>query len=380
MKHFFLMVALVSLAPAVSGSRGFTVPTVLHAQVSFEQTVQELKDPDSRVRLRAVRMLREASYHEGAVPIASVLVDPDDGVQLEAIGAELNIFLTRKIESRRGAESAFLAGPFVLGSLPVPVEVLIPLSTAAHDDNPHVALEALYAFGTLAGEVRGKPRRALLGVSGPELVPMLGARNKELRLAAVRVLGRLFAQQSLDDPIAPVIGDPLVAALNDESSEVRLAAVEALGAMRYERAIEALTDLFKFQLRGAIAEGALVALAHIAHASSAPLFVEQLRSKDAALRVASIEGLTRIGDRAATDKIQSALVGERSEAVLLSARFASVMLSGGSVDPITSSRSRHASRGSSHARFWIPTRASAATSPTRSACRPIRPPSGWSNR
>ena len=111
-------------------------------------------------------MLKEAAYPESAVPLAKVIVDPRDDVQLEAIAAELNIFLAEKIVPRKrvgflvevrssvAADAIFLSGPLAIGPRSVPIEVLDALRTAARDDNPRVRLEAVYAFGVLAVEPR----------------------------------------------------------------------------------------------------------------------------------------------------------------------------------------------------------------------------------
>ena len=67
----------------------------------FEQASQDLTSPDPATRLRAVQLLKEAAYPEAAVPLATLVTDPYDEVQLEAIAAELNIFLAEKIVPRK---------------------------------------------------------------------------------------------------------------------------------------------------------------------------------------------------------------------------------------------------------------------------------------
>src|ERR1019366_1115099 len=126
--------------------------------------------PDAGVRFRAAQMLKEAAYPEAAIPLAALITDPQDAVQVEAIAAELNIFLADKIVPRKRvalvvevrnavlAESAFSNGPLAIGARPVPVEVLNALLAATRDNNPRVGLEALYAFGALAIEPSGAAR------------------------------------------------------------------------------------------------------------------------------------------------------------------------------------------------------------------------------
>jgi HEAT repeat protein len=322
------------------------------AQVPFEQATRDLSSPDAGTRLRAVRMLKEAAYSEAAVPLAALVTDPDDTVQFEAIWAELNIFLAEKIvqkgrvglviEVRNGiaAESAFSGGPFALNGNPVPLEVLTALRAAARDDNPRVALEALYAFGALAGDLFTSVKPELLVASGPELAGMLGVPDPALRLAAARVIGRVFARRQKNTTLSENVGDAIITALNDSGRDVRAAAMEALGAMRYERAVQALHEMFQYYSRNAIGQSALDALAHIGHVSSVPLFAIQLVGKNAALKQIAIEGLARIGDRGGAFQIQASLVRERNDAVLLAANFAAVLFSTSSIDAIAEALAR----------------------------------------
>ena len=59
------------------------------AQPRFDDVVRSLRKPDPNVRIRAVRLLREARYPEAIVPMAPLVNDPIDAIQLEAIAAEL---------------------------------------------------------------------------------------------------------------------------------------------------------------------------------------------------------------------------------------------------------------------------------------------------
>src|SRR5262245_27341963 len=106
----------------------------LAAQVTFEAAIADLRHPDVAARLRAIRLLKPAAFPESAVPLASVVIDPVDDVQLEAIAAELNIFLADRVvaNERRvlvvaprkkiSAEEIFSIGPLELNTNPVPPE------------------------------------------------------------------------------------------------------------------------------------------------------------------------------------------------------------------------------------------------------------------
>jgi HEAT repeat protein len=334
-------------------------PVLAAAQVSFEQAVSDLSNPDAGTRLRAATLLKASAYPEAAIPLAKAVGDSQDEVQLEAIAAELNIFLATKIvpkkrvglvievRNRIAAENAFSAGPLALGATPVPMEVLTALRTASHDQNPRVGLEALYAFGTLASQTAGPARRELRQSSGPELAAMVGASDEALRAGAIRVIGRVFDAGASNDAVDMNVGDAIITALNDGNRLIKRAAMDALGAMRYGRAVDGLTQLFEFYGRGEMAEAALDALARTAHPASIPLFVSQLAAKSPAMKAIAIEGLARTGDSSQIGAIEAALKGERNDAVIFAGTFASAMLADGPVERITDTLSRPKSHDTS---------------------------------
>jgi HEAT repeat protein len=306
----------------------------------------DLSSTDAGVRLRTVQMLKDAGYAEAAVPLAALVTDSQDEIQLEAIAAELNIFLAQRVVTRKRiglvievrnkivAEAAFEAGPLVLGPVPVPPEVLNALLAAARDDNPRVGLESLYAFGALGVARGGAARTSLLKTAGPVLAAMIGSMDVAYRYAAIRVIGRVFAIRPGDDPIEPIVGDAVVVGLNDKDNNVQVAAMSALGAMRYERALQALLEQFQHYGKGDMAAASLDAIARINHPSGVPLLVEQLASKNQALKAIAIEGVARSGDRTKWANVDGALMGERNDALVLAGRFAAVRLSDGALAPI----------------------------------------------
>jgi len=308
--------------------------------------VEDLKSPDVAVRLRAVRLLKNTAYLEAAAPLAALVTDVYDDVKLEAIAAELNIFLSERIVARKrvglvvevrnkiAADLAFSQGPLAIGVQPVPGGVLTALCTAARDPNPRIALESLYALGTLASEPSGARRRTMLGEMGPHLAALVRARSIEIRYAAIRVIWRIFERRVEDGPIDQAVGDAVVSALNDNDRGVRAVAMQALGAARYERALAALTEQFRYFGRGELAETALEALARIGHPSSAPLFAIQLGAGRGLPKALAIDGFARLGDRARRESIETALAGDRNDRVVLAGSFAAVMLADATIDPL----------------------------------------------
>jgi HEAT repeat protein len=314
--------------------------------------MKDIASPDSGARLRTAQMLKEAAYPEAAVPLAALITDPKDDVQLEAIAAELNIFLAEKVVPRKrlgyvievrnavNAEAAFSMGPLALGARPVPREVLDALRAAIRDDNPRVGVEALYAFGALAVQPVGAARRELLRVAGPDLAALVGAPDPAIRFGAVRVLGRLFAPRPGDDSVAEQVGDAVIVAVNDKDNAIKGTAMVGLGTMRYDRAVQALTDLYQYYGKGDLAMAALDGLARIANAASAPLFVSLLSSKTPAVRGIAVEGLARIGDASKLADIEAVTKSDKADGVQLAAAFAATMLSRASIDRLMEAAGR----------------------------------------
>ena len=114
------------------------------------------------MRVSAVRLLRDAKYPEAIAPMAPLVLDPFDDIQLEAIAAELSFFLEQDVKSKRMvgfvvekrksaiAAAAFDLGPLAVWPRPVPAELVTALLQAVDDENAKVRLEAIYALGVIA--------------------------------------------------------------------------------------------------------------------------------------------------------------------------------------------------------------------------------------
>src|SRR5262245_57248013 len=95
-------------------------------QVRFDDVVRNLRNPDPKVRINAVRLLRDAKYPEAVVPMTPLVLDQVDDIQLEAIAAELSFFLDQDMKSKKmigfvveKRRSAIAEGAFELGPLVV---------------------------------------------------------------------------------------------------------------------------------------------------------------------------------------------------------------------------------------------------------------------
>ncbi len=268
-------------------------PSLLVAQqVRFDDVIRNLRNPDPKVRLASVQLLRESKYPEAIGPLAPLVTDPVDQIQLEAIATELSFFLTQDVPSKKRlgylvevrnpahAAAAFEMGPLVLDPRLAPPELVDALLKAVDDENPKVRSEAVYTVGTIA-------QPPLSEAQGAVLIKALDHYDPAIRAAAARVIGRLQVSSA---------GTALITAINDSQPPVRYAAMRALGSLGVRTAVHALTEQFNFYNKGEGAWSALDALAHIGDQASVPLFKVRLTDKDPFLRRAAAEGLGRAQD------------------------------------------------------------------------------------
>jgi len=321
----------------------------------FDSVVQNLRHPDPKVRLEALRLLRDAGYPEAAAPVAAVMTDPLPQVQEEAILTGLSFFLVEKITTRRRVggivelrsapivENLFNAGPMATRASPVPAEVIRGALGAMSSPAPRVREQATYALGVLAGAPRAPADPALARAAFDQLMVRLMDPDPAVRVAAALVSGRVtgLCRSRCAASDITTLGDGLVTALNDKALAVKMAIMVALGDLRYERAVRALTDQFEYYQKGDGARGALFALGRIAHPASLGLFRAHLSDKDEVLRRSAVEGIARVGDRAALPDMQAALAAERNVGVILALTYAVQRLGGESmVDRIVAALSQ----------------------------------------
>ena len=294
------------------------MPAAAYAQtLQFEDVIRNLRNPDAKTRLASVKLLREARYPEAIEPLAPLVDDQVDEIQLETIAAELSFYLGQDVRSRRMvgfviekrqsavAEAAFELGPTAVWPTPVPASLVTSLLNAVDDENPRVRSEAMYALGIIA-------RPPLEGAAAQQLVKALDHYDPAIRTAAARVIGRLDVTSA---------GQALIKAINDSHADVRYASMRALGYIGDASAVQALTDQLSYYKKGEGAWSALDALARIASKSSVPVFKQYLADKDPFLRRAAIEGLGRAGDASQTDNLVGIATTDEAPMVRLAACF-----------------------------------------------------------
>ena len=291
---------------------------VLAQQVRFDDVIRNLRNPDPKLRLASVQLLRESKYPEAIGPLTPLVNDPIDQIQLEAIATELSFFLTQDVPSKKRlgyvvevrnpahAAAAFEMGPLAVEPRIAPPELLDALLKAVDDDNAKVRSEAIYTVGTIGRSPLSEGQTALL-------IKALDHYDPAIRAAAARVSGRVNVSSA---------ADALIHAINDSQAPVRYAAMRSLGLLGERRAVPALTEQLKFYGKGEGAWSALDALAHIADPSSVPVFKVALTDKDPFLRRAAAEGLGRAHDSSELSALQVGAGNDPSEMVRAATAFA----------------------------------------------------------
>ena len=292
-------------------------------QQRFDDVVRNLRNPDPEARMTALQLLRESKHLEAIEPIAALIVDPVDGIQLAAIDTELSFYLVDDVPGRRRvalvvevrnagrAETAFAGGPLAVWPRQVPGVLLTNLLAAVDDENQRVRIEALYTFGTIAP--------AAADAYGEVLIKALDHYDPAIRAGAARVIGRLKIKAA---------GEALIKAVNDSQQPVRFAAMRALGDLGEVTAIRALNEQLDHYRKGEGAWSALDGLARIAHPSSVPTFTARLTDKDPMIRRAAVEGLARTKDPAGRALLEGAVSTDSSDAVRAAMAFALQRLGG----------------------------------------------------
>ena len=313
------LVRLVVFVPALLATAA--VAALAQTPARFEDVVRNLRNPDPKIRISAVRLLRETGYAEAITPLAAVVTDQVNEIQLEAIDAELSFSLVEPVPAKKRvalvvevradgrAPAAFEMGPLGVWPKPVPAELVDALLTAVDDENKKVRLEAIYTLGVIGSGSKLTLSEAAVG----RLLKALDHYDPAIRAGAARVVGRLQVKSA---------GDALLKAVNDSNADVRYASIRALGEIRDERAIQALTEQLSYYGKGEGAWSALGALARIAHPSSVSVFQSRLADKDPYLRRAAVEGLARAGDVASVEAFVTEANQDESEMVRAAVAFA----------------------------------------------------------
>ena len=276
--------------------------------VTFRQLASDVNSSEPKVRRAALKALASMGA-EALDPISLLVADPVRDIRHDAILAVVRIYVEpppkRQVSS---AEVGFDWSPYLATPWPVPPVLVTNLVRALADDWPSERRDAAYALGVALTP----PIDARVA---DELTYSLADPSDEVRLAAVRALGRLRASRA---------GDQLIGRIADPDLDVRLAAMRALGDIREARALAALRQQLDYYEGATAGRTALDALARIAHPSTAGMFEQGRFSSTAGHRRAAYEGIARLGGVRDADAlaVEQRLSEERDAEVRLAMAFA----------------------------------------------------------
>ena len=305
---------VVQLCAAIVSCGALAATATVTAQPQWQDVIRNLRHPQAETRLDAVERLGRSNYIAAIDPLAPLVRDPDDRVQVAAIDAELTFFLSDRLSDRRilgvggsksRAQLAFEGGPLLRTAIAAPPSLLDVLTTAIRDENPRVRFDAIHALGFVA-ETPLPPEQLRA------LADELDHYDPVIRAATARVLGRLRQRDT---------GDRLLTALDDSSQTVRLFAVEALGFVREDRALPRVRDLIA-RAGNRNVDGLALALARIGAPDDLAYFKARLADRSAGIRRAAAEGIGLIGDQSSVGVMDQLATGDRVPAVRLAAAFA----------------------------------------------------------
>jgi hypothetical protein len=248
--------------------------SILAAQTSRDRTIDALRSEDPDARREALQQIAAAGNPEAAGAVAALAADPEDQIQLLAIGTLLELLRPGDDGGAEVARRTFEAS--VEPARPVPASAFDPVAQAMGDASPKVAEEAAYAFAFLSSSRHGIVPETAMVAAQNALQTLMESADAATRLTAIAVAGRVFRAPPTGPPPARSVLpesflEGLMAAMNRPDHAEQAAAMDALGRVREARAREALEERFAFhreQGPTALAVTALDALARLADPST----------------------------------------------------------------------------------------------------------------
>lgn len=203
-----------------------------------------------------------------AAALASSLVQAPDGDRvLRGAGVD--------VPRRGGAQTAF--DRWVPAPEPVPPTAFAELLIGMGPVGSSSRIRCTYAFGVLGGRSGRRVPPGPLQGAGIAMIQMMNTDDYRVRVAAARVVGRVFAAP-IDGAPAPARPAGLEAALmvllNEPREDEQVAAIEALGMLRELAAVPVLVQRYqdgRTRNRTEMAAAALLALARIGDPAAEPL-------------------------------------------------------------------------------------------------------------
>jgi HEAT repeat protein len=283
---------------------------------SISQLVPFLQDPETAVRVEAVKALVQIGTQHSLDPLIQASKDKDPDVEIRAVDGLVNFYLPGYVKS----------------GISAPIQRAGSAIKSKFNDSNNQVLEpyvqvrpdVIQALGAVvrngAGvDARTSAARAVGILRGRQAVPdVLDAlRSKDSRL----IYECLIALQKIrDESAAPGVRF----LIRDLDERVRLTAMETSGLLRDAGAANDLRDALDRSRSDKVKRTALTSLAEIADPSTRSVFKAYLNNNDENLRTAAAEGLGRVRDDGDGVVLEKAYNSEAKGAPRLADAFALV--------------------------------------------------------
>lgn len=273
------------------------------------------RDADIGVRLAAAEALIQAG---GIASVDALRISCEDGsaeIQRLSVAGIVNFYKPGYVRQGVKAKIGAVGDKIMRSNQEPTVDAFVtvrPEDIAAvrkvllNGNGREAKLEAAQALGTLRARV------AL-----PDLYPLLKSKDDAMMLAAMRAI------ETSGDKAAATETVFLVRDLNDK---IQSHAIAINGIYRNEAALPDLAEVFSRGRSAKSRAAALEAIAMIGSPESKGLFVQNLDSREPALRGLAAEGLGRIGAKDQAAKLKALYQDEGSGRARLGQAFALVLL------------------------------------------------------
>ena len=275
-----------------------------------------LRDPETAVRLEAVKALIQIGTQRSLDPLIAATRDNDPEIQTRAVEGLVNFYVPGYIKT--GVTGPIQrAGSAIKSKFSDTNDQAIEAYVQVRPDviqaigrvvSGGASLDARTSAARAAGILRG-------GAAVPDLIQALQSKDSRL------IYESLIALQKVHDGSA---GPGVRFLLRDLDERVKLTAIETSGILQDRGAINDLRDILDRSRSEKVKRAALTSLAQIADPSSHALFKAYLTNKDDGLRTVATEGLGRVRDDADGAMIEKAYNSEEKGALRLADAFALV--------------------------------------------------------
>jgi len=285
---------------------------------AIPRVIPSLADPDTGVRVEAVKALIEIGGPRTLDGLVRAAADIDAEVQIRATDGMVNVYLPGYVKTGLSGTLS-RAGATVRGRFTDTNDQVI-------DPFVQIRPDVIAALGKLARggaslDSRANAARAVGVLRGraaiPDLIEALRSKDDKLMYES------LVALQKIGDPeAAPRISF----LLRDLEEKIQVQALETTGLLRNREAAPQVRDALEHARTVKVRRAALEALAMIADPADHAIFLQNLSDKDDLVRAAAAEGLGRLKNPMDLAALNHMFMGERAMSPRLSAAFALVSL------------------------------------------------------